>query len=75
MTIVKRFTSEQRLSEYLVSNRQYEVLVRVGIAGIVVLLTDKYQETSSAVEAVDVYIGNQHYEDSNIHYKAYYGEY
>ena len=75
MTIVKRFTSEQRLSEYLASNRQYEVLVRVGIAGTVVLLTDKYQETSSAVEAVDVYIGNQHYEDSNIHYKAYYGEY
>ena len=75
MTIVKRFTSEQRLSEYLVSNRQYEVLVRVGIAGIVVLLTDKYQETSSAVEAVDVYINGKHYEDSNIHYKAYYGEY
>ena len=67
MTIVKRFTSEQRLSEYLVSNRQYEVLVRVGIAGIVVLLTDKYQETSSAVEAVDVYINGKHYEDSNIH--------
>ena len=75
MTIVKRFTSEQRLSEYLASNRQYEVLVRVGIAGTVVLLTDKYQETSSAVEAVDVYIDNQHYEDSNIHYEAYYGEY
>ena len=75
MTIVKRFTSEQRLSEYLVSNRQYEVLVRVGIAGTVVLLTDKYQETSSAVEAVDVYINGKHYEDSNIHYKAYYGEY
>ena len=75
MTIVKQFTDEQKLSDYLASNKQYEVLNRLGIAGTVVLLTDKYQETSSAVEAVDVYIGNQHYEDSNIHYKAYYGEY
>ena len=75
MTIVKQFTDEQKLSDYLASNKQYEVLNRLGIAGTIVLLTDKYQETSSAVEAVDVYIDNQHYEDSNIHYKAYYGEY
>ena len=75
MTVVKQFTSEQKLNDYLTSNMQYEVLHRLGIAGTIVLLTDEYQDTSSAVEAVDVYIGNQHYEDSNIHYKAYYGEY
>jgi len=75
MTVVKQFTSEQRLSEYLTSNRQYEVLHKIGIAGTVVLLTDEHKETSSAVEAVDVYINGKHYEDSNIHYKAYYNEY
>ena len=75
MTVVKQFTSEQKLNDYLTSNMQYEVLHRLGIAGTIVLLTDEYQETSSAVEPVDEYIGNQHYEDSNIHYGAYYGEY
>ena len=75
MTIVKQFTNEQKLNDYLASNMQYEVLHRLGISGTIVLLTDEYQDTSSAVEPVDVYIGRQHYEDSNIHYKAYYGEY
>jgi hypothetical protein len=74
MIIVKRFTSEQNLSDYLTSNRQYEVLSRVGIAGTVVLLSDNHQNTS-AVEAVDEYIDGTHYEHSSIHYKAYYGEY
>ena len=74
MTVVKQFTSEQKLNDYLTSNMQYEVLHRLCIAGTIVLLTDEYQETSSAVEPVDVYIGNQHYENE-LHYKAYYGEY
>ena len=74
MIIVKRFTSEQNLSDYLTSNRQYEVLSRVGIAGTVVLLTDERQDKST-FEAVDEYIDGTHYEHSNIHYKAYYGEY
>ena len=75
MTIIKQFTNEQKLTSYLISNKQYEVLNRLGIAGKIVLINDKYQETSVPVEAVDVYINNQHYEDSNIHYEAYYNEY
>ncbi len=75
MTIVKRFTSEKNLSDYLTSNRQYEVLNRVGIAGTVVLLTDERQDDTPSAEAVDVYFDGEHYEDSNIHYRAYYGEY
>ena len=74
MVIVKRFTDEHTLSEYLTLNMQYEVLNRVGVAGTVVLLSDDHQNTS-AVEAVDEYIDGTHYEHSSIHYKAYYGEY
>ena len=75
MIVIKRFKSDEGLYNYLDSNRQYEVMSRIGISGTVVLLTDEYKSDRPATETVDEYINNSHYEHSNIHYRAYYGEY
>lgn len=73
MIILKKFSSERKLSTYLESNKQYEALHMVGVSGTVVLLTDEHKQKE--IETVDTYINNYHYEDVDIHYKAYYNEY
>tara|TARA_R100000656_G_C3928889_1_gene124398 strand:- start:583 stop:825 length:243 start_codon:yes stop_codon:yes gene_type:complete len=75
MTTVKKFTSDSKLQEYLASNKQYEVLSRIGVNGAIVLLVDAYQYETTKVQPVDQYIADEHYEHTNIHYRAYYGDY
>lgn len=73
MIILKKFSSEIRLSTYIEYNKQYEALHMVGISGTVVLFTDEHKHEE--IETVDTYFNNYHYEDVDIHYKAYYNEY
>ena len=75
MTIVKQFTSDSKLQNYLLSNQQYEVLGRIGVNGAIVLLSDDYQYETTVVQCVDEYIASEHYEHSNIHYRSHYGDY
>tara|TARA_Y100001938_G_C8060960_1_gene417203 strand:+ start:1459 stop:1689 length:231 start_codon:yes stop_codon:yes gene_type:complete len=76
MTIVKKFSSRAKLEEYLNSNGQYHVLNRIGVDGSIVLLSDDSEPVNKdSVKSVDRYISEEHYEDVNLHYEAYYGEY
>ena len=76
MTIVKKFSSKAKLEEYLNSNGQYHVLNKLGVDGAIVLLSDdSIAVNRDSIKPVDNYISEEHYEDSNLHYGAYYGEY
>lgn len=76
MTIVKKFSSKAKLEEYLNSNGQYHVLNRLGVDGAIVLLSDDNSTVNKdSVKPVDSYFSEEHYEDCNLHYGAYYGEY
>ncbi len=73
MIVLKKFSSEQMLQDYLTLNINYKIVDTVGVGSTVVVLTDEFNITNS--QNVYEYINSNHYEDINIHYKAYYDEY
>jgi len=73
MIILKKFSNEQMLQDYLTLNIKYKIVDTVGVGSAVVLLTDEFNVSDK--ETVCEYINSSHYEDTNFHYKAYYNEY
>jgi|LULS01.1.fsa_nt_gb hypothetical protein len=74
MITIKKFKDQKALDDYLSNNKHLDILRNSDITAMV-LLTDEFFLKHYEEENVYDYINNHHYEDINIHYGAYYGEY